>query len=375
MMAGSTPTPSGRSELAPMDRGGRLGRLRQAMVDQDLEALTVTKGENVRWLSGFTGSNGRLIITPDTVVAVTDGRYQAQIAHQFDQNGIEARIEITTTGVGEILAGVCPAGSSLGLESHHVTWKQRDQVAAWLPGRELVAVDGLVEELRKVKDGGELDRLRRAAAIADQALATVHPLLTQGLTEVEVARQLDRCMVDLGADGPSFDTIVAAGANSARPHHRPSGKVIKPGELVIIDTGARLDGYGSDMTRTFVAGDQVDSEHRRWYGAVIEAQAAGVAAVADGVEVGAVDAACRDILAAHGLAEAFVHGTGHGIGLEIHEDPILSAHTDGILRAGYVVTVEPGIYLPPHGGVRIEDSVVVGPSGCEAITLSPKAPI
>ena len=366
---------AGLPPLVAMDVPTRLDRIRRCLVDHEVDALVVSKPHNVRWLTGFTGSNARLLLTPDTLTAITDGRYRTQIAQQLEETGVEATVEITTTGIGDIMAGAISTGSRVGLEAHHVTWKARDEIAGWLPDRELVALDGVVEEERKLKDDGERSRLARAAAIADRALAEVAPALGDGVTELEIGRRLDALMLAAGADEPSFETIVASGPNSALPHARPGTRTIEAGELVIIDMGARLDGYGSDMTRTFVAGgdhDQLEPEQRRWYRAVAEAQAAGVAAVADGVEIREVDATCRRVLEGHGLGEAFVHGTGHGIGLEIHEDPILSARTDGILRAGYVVTVEPGVYLPPLGGVRIEDSVVVGPSGCEPITHSPK---
>ncbi len=192
------------------------------------------------------------------------------------------------------------------------------------------------------------------------------------MSERHVALQLDTRMLELGADGISFDTIVAAGVNSSRPHHQPSGHVLTRGDLVVIDFGASIDGYGSDMTRTVVCGGRPTPEQDRIYHAVAASQAAGVAAVRDGVEQVAIDTACREVLDREGLGEAFVHGTGHGIGLEIHEQPILSRQSVGILRADLVVTVEPGAYLPGFGGVRVEDSVVVTSTGCVPITLCPK---
>jgi len=362
----------GLPPLTAMDFSSRLTRLRQMLDQAEVRALLVTKQANVRWLTGFTGSNGAVIVTADTPVVVTDSRYRSQVATQLAQAGVEATIEITSTGLDELLADGVPAGGRLGLESHHITWKRHTELASRLEGRELVAMDRVVEELRKQKDDGEISRLRRAAAMADLALAELGPMLGHRPTERAVARTLDGIVIDLGADGPSYDTIVASGPNAALPHAAPTDRIIEGDDLVIIDVGARLDGYGSDMTRTFVAGGNPSAEHRRLFNAVIESQAAGVAALADGVEVRSVDAICRQVLESHDLGEAFVHGTGHGIGLEIHEDPILSARTDGILRAGYVVTVEPGVYLPAFGGVRIEDSVIIGNVGNEAITLSPK---
>jgi Xaa-Pro aminopeptidase len=359
-------------DVEPMDLPSRTERLRSALPGLGVDAVLVTKAANVRWLTGFTGSNGQLLITDDRLVAVTDGRYRKQISDQLDAAGVQATIEITTTETAAILGRELPATARLGLEATHVTWAYRDKIDSWLPGRELVALDAPIEQLRKVKDRGERSRLARAAAMADAALAAVEPDLGQLPTEREVALRLDALMIGLGADEPSYDTIVASGPNAALPHAHPTDRVIGAGDTLIIDVGARLDGYGSDMTRTFVIGDTVGDEQQRWYDAVAEAQEAGVAAVADGVEERAIDLACREVLDEHGLVDAFIHGTGHGIGLEIHEDPILSPRSTGILQAGYVVTVEPGVYFPNQGGVRIEDAVVVTDDGCQPITNSPK---
>ncbi len=374
MSSGELSTGSGR-ELPPlvaMDVAARLGRIRAVMSDAHLDALLVTKASNIRWLTGFTGSNGQLLVTADALIAITDGRYRTQIANQLDEAGVEATVEITSTGAGPVLDASIAAGANVGLEADDVTWKYRDQVAEWLPGRTLTPTDKLIEECRKDKDPGEISRLRRAAAMADIALAEVSGQLADALSEKEIARRLDAVMVELGADEPSYDTIVASGPNAALPHAHPTDRVIEGNDLVIIDVGARLDGYGSDMTRTFVAGGQPSGEQQRLYDVVIEAQAAGVAAVAAGVEEIEIDRVCRRVLDDHGLLDAFIHGTGHGIGLEIHEDPILSPRSTGILRAGFVVTVEPGVYLTEQGGVRIEDSVIVTDGGCEPITHSPK---
>ncbi|MEM8925873.1 MAG: aminopeptidase P family protein [Actinomycetota bacterium] len=360
-------------DLLPMDVAGRLPLLRQAMADADITALWVTDLDNVRWLTGFTGSNARVLITPEELVAVTDGRYREQIADQLDTAGVDARVEVTVTDVGEVVTGALAAGTRLGIEADHLTVAGHRQLLGWLDGAaEVVATTGILPGLRRRKDEGEQSRLIRAAAMADVALAAVAPMLGRGPTEKQVAQALDRSMVDLGADAPSYETIVASGPNAALPHARPTDRVIEADDLVIIDVGARLDGYGSDMTRTFVAGGEPSAEQQRWYDAVIKAQAAGVASVAEGVELRAVDRACRSVLEDHGLAEAFIHGTGHGIGLRIHEDPFLSARSDGILQRGFVVTVEPGVYLPGRGGVRIEDAVIVLDEGCETITHSPK---
>ncbi len=359
--------------LPSMDRTARLGRVRGAMSEAGCDALVVTKAENIRWLSAFTGSNGTAVIGPESLMLITDGRYETQIAQQLEDAEITAEVRITRDISAPVLEAV---GSSarIGLESDAVTWSAQRDFARWFEGRELIATSDLLEAQRRIKDDGEIARLRRAAAIADAALAEIKPELANGRTERWIARALDGAMLDGGADDLSFDTIVAAGQNSAKPHATPSDRVIGRGDMVVIDFGAKVDGYGSDMTRSFLLGEPSERQ-RTVFDAVIRAQAAGVAAVADGVAEREIDRVCRDSLAEDGLAEAFIHGTGHGIGLEIHENPILSTRASGILRSGYVVTVEPGAYLPDLGGIRIEDSVVVTESGCDPITLSPKSPM
>jgi len=218
-------------------------------------------------------------------------------------------------------------------------------------------------------------RIEAACAIADAALAEVAPMLEDGPTEQAFALALDTEMRRQGADDISFDTIVAAGPNGSRPHHSPSDRGIERGDLVVIDFGALVDGYHSDMTRTIAVGGPaaLDETQTRMLEVVRASQAAGVAAVAAGVSTKEVDAACRSVIAEAGWGDAFVHGTGHGVGLDIHEEPRVSTVTDAMLAPGHVVTVEPGVYLPGHGGVRIEDTVVVTRSGCRTLTRAPKS--
>jgi len=225
-----------------------------------------------------------------------------------------------------------------------------------------------------VKDDGEQDRIEAAATIADRALAEVLDLLRDGRTEAEIALALDSAMRRLGAQAPAFETIVAGGPNAAKPHARPSPRPVGQGEMVVIDFGATVDGYRSDMTRTFCVGEP-DAKASRVYEVVRASQAAGVDAVAAGRPAAEVDAACRDLIGEAGWRDAFVHGTGHGVGLDIHEAPAVSATSTDTLSAASVVTVEPGIYLPGETGVRIEDTVVVTSQGCRALTRFPKEPI
>jgi Xaa-Pro aminopeptidase len=238
---------------------------------------------------------------------------------------------------------------------------------------EIAATNGIVEELRLIKDAGEAARIRAACAIADEALLQIRPRLGDGLTEIEFGLELDSRMRKLGAADLSFETIVASGPNGAKPHHRPSSRRIVDGDLVVIDFGALIDGYHSDMTRTVAVGD-IGDERRNMLDVVLASQQAGVDAIRPGVAAAEVDAACRKVIVDAGLGEAFLHSTGHGVGLDIHEEPRVSTRSTATLRPGHVVTVEPGVYLPELGGVRIEDTLLVTEGGCDRLTLAPKNP-
>ena len=360
--------------LPAMDVAGRVDRLRALLAAEAVDALLVTALTNVRYLTGFTGSAGVVAVTADELLLVTDGRYTEQAADQLAAAGVEARLEITGTEQRRIVAEALVDATRIGLEADHVSWAaQRRYEREWFPDTTLVATSGLVEQLRRTKDTGELARMEVAAAVADAALAELRPWLLTGPTEAEFALELDATMRRLGATRPSFETIVASGPNGARPHARPSGRRITDGDLVVLDFGAVVDGYCSDMTRTVAVGE-VDETSRRMLEVVTAAQAAGVAAVRPGVDAAEVDAACRAVIAAAGWADAFTHGTGHGVGLDIHEAPRVGTTSDATLVVGDVVTVEPGVYLPAHGGVRVEDTVVVTPEGCRPLTHSTKDP-
>jgi Xaa-Pro aminopeptidase len=359
-----------------MDVADRPVRLRGRLENAGCDAVLVTNLTNIRYLTGFTGSAAMLLVTPDELVFVTDGRYRDQAASQLEAARVAATIQVgrTQDEQRDLLAKPVGAVARLGLEAEAVTWAQQRRFSSeWFAGTEMVPTEGLVEDLRRVKDAGEVARIQAACAMADDALAAVRHRLGEGATESEVALELEWQMRRLGADGPSFDTIVASGANGAMPHHRAGERRIAEGDLVVIDFGALLDGYHSDMTRTFMVGHP-SATQRRMLDAVHAAQAAGVAAVRAGVEARDVDEACRAVLRDVGWEDAFLHGTGHGVGLDIHESPRVSASAAGSLADGHVVTVEPGVYLPEHGGVRIEDTVVVTAEGCRTLTLAPKAP-
>lgn len=358
----------------PMDVAGRLPRLRERLAESGCDALLVTTLANVRYLTGFSGSAALLLVLPDELVLSTDGRYQFQSAEQLAAAGVEARVEIGNAAAQrEALSAAAAAVGRLGLEAGNVTWaRQRAFDAEWFSSAELVPTENLVEGLRRVKDEGEVARMAAAAGIADAALEAVKPLLAGGVTEADLALALDHEMRRLGATASSFDTIVASGPNGAKPHARPSSRRIEEGELVVLDFGAVVDGYCSDMTRTVCIGEPRSATLARMVEVVAESQRAGVEAVRAGRSAAEVDKVCRDVIAGVGWGDAFLHSTGHGVGLDIHEAPSVAATSGDTLEAGYVVTVEPGVYLPEHGGVRIEDTVVVTGDGCRPLTLAPK---
>jgi Xaa-Pro aminopeptidase len=371
--------------LPPLSVAGRLDRLRAALAAVETagdrpEAMVVTTPANVRWLTGFTGSAGVLVVTGDHALLATDGRYRTQAAEQLAASGVAADVDLCIGGVvaqREALAAAASTAAAVGLEAGDVTWAAVHTWEEVLGPRPLVATHGVVEGLRVVKDAAEVTRMERAAAIADAALGAVLPLLHRAaggeeLTESAFAAALDHAMRTHGAEDRAFETIVASGENSAKPHARPGQRLIRPGDPVVVDFGATFDGYRSDMTRTFCVGGAPTGELATVFAVVAESQVAGVDAVAPGVATGDVDKVCRDRIAAAGWAEQFEHGTGHGVGLDIHEGPAVGAGSTAILQAGIVVTVEPGVYLPVVGGVRIEDTLVVTDTGSRPLTRFPK---
>jgi Xaa-Pro aminopeptidase len=370
-----------------MTPAARRDALRALLRIAELDALLVTDLVNVRYLSGFTGSNAALLVPADgergTRLA-TDGRYTTQAAAEVP----DVPVLIERACARALVADAGAAGiRRLGFESGHLTVDahaallevvsadngEADNGEADNGEVELRRAPGLVQQLRAVKDEAEIDALRTACAAADAALADLIAAggLRPGRTEREVAADLEQRMRQHGADAPAFDTIIAAGANSAIPHHRPTDAVLASGDFVKMDFGALRAGYHSDMTRTVVLGRPADWQ-RELYALVAEAQAAGRAALGVGVEVASVDAAAREVITEAGRGAEFSHGLGHGVGLEIHEAPALSATGAGTLASGMAVTVEPGVYLAGRGGVRIEDTLVVRPDGAELLTLTGK---
>jgi Xaa-Pro aminopeptidase len=350
-----------------MTVAGRAERVRRRF--EAIDALLISDLTNIRWLTGFSGSNGWVVIGPQRLALVTDGRYGVQARRQLDDAGVEADVVVGTSGAElvEHLAALASGVSRLGFEADHVSVAQHGRWAAAFSST-LVATSGLVEAERRAKDSSEIEAIERACSIADAALAEVAPQLGSGLTEADVRNRLELRMRELGASGPSYDTIVATGPiNAALPHHRPTNTLIEPGHTVIIDVGALVDGYHSDMTRSYVIGEP-SAAHRERYELVLAAQQAGVAAVRPGLTTAALDATCRSIISDAGYGDWFSHGTGHGVGLLIHEDPFVNASGGWTLQPGDVVTVEPGVYREGFGGFRVEDLVAVTDDGHRVLT-------
>ena len=384
-MSGTTPSAGGPSgppvglPLAPlplMQVADRLDRLRPLLAGAGIDGLLVTDLTNVRYLTGFTGSAGSLWVDVDRAVLVTDGRYRDQAPDQVAASGVDVDVEITGSGRPSPVEALVGGVDRVGLEADSVTWAEAGRLAGMVAdagGRDPVRTSGLVESLRQVKDDGEVARIAAAAAIADRALASVEASFVAGAVESELAAELDHAMRLGGAADRAFETIVAGGPNGARPHARPGDRALVDGDLVVRDFGAVVDGYRSDMTRSMRVGGTGTGPEADLLAVVLDAQAAGLAVVADGVPLSEVDRACRDVLVGAGLGEAFSHGTGHGVGLDIHEGPAVASTATGSLMAGQVVTVEPGAYVAGLGGVRWEDTVLVTDDGHRPLTGSPKA--
>ena len=353
---------------------GRIARLRDRLDNARVDAAVIVEPANVRWLTGFTGSNGTVVVLgTGEAVLVTDSRYAEQAPAQLAESGCGDDVEVLVARrAAEAAAERLEGAARLGLEDS-VAWGEQIRWSKAVEA-ETVPLTAAVESLRAVKNDAELARIEAAALIADAALAAVQPLLRPGTTETQIQHALDDAIRAAGASSPAYDTIVASGPNSALPHAQPTDRALRAGDLVIVDVGATVDGYHSDMTRSFVLGD-ADERAAAMLEAVVRSQSAGVATVRPGVAAGEIDKACRSIIEEAGMGEAFVHGTGHGVGLDVHELPRVTAGSEAVLAPGNVLTVEPGVYFPGFGGVRVEDLVVVTDDGCRPLTLHPKTPL
>ena len=333
-----------------------------------LGCLLVTRPANWYYLTGFTGESGALIVSRRGTTLITDGRFTSQARGEMSGVRIVQQKGSLVAAVGEFLKGA----GSVGFDASHVTVGQRAALqraggrrVRWVPSA------GHVEELRSRKDPQELARMRLAAILAGKVLEAALKLLKPGVRELEIAAEIEYQMRHLGASGPAFETIVAFGERSAYPHARATAKRLRKNELVVLDLGAILAHYCSDITRTVVVG-RASTKIRHWHKSVQEAQAAAIGAVKAGASCGEVDAAARTVLAKHRLDRYFVHSTGHGLGLEVHEDPRVAKGQKQTLEPGNVVTIEPGVYVPGVGGIRIEDDVAVHASNTEVLTRIPR---
>lgn len=344
----------------------RISSLLDRMDSAGVDALLVTSMANRRYLSGFTGSSANLVIGRRRKLLITDGRYTTQARAQAPLFEI-----VTHTGpiLDQVAQSVIDVGiERLGFDPALTTVADHTKLTATLNTRcQLVDVSGLVERLRQVKDRAELEHLRKAIALADSVMETVADLVRPGAREIGIAIRIEQEFRLGGASGPSFPVIVAAGGNAAMPHHSPSDKTLAPGDPLVVDMGALVDGYCSDMTRTFCVGGE-DRKFAEIYRIVLEAQLAAIGAIRGGAPARECDKAARDVIGEAGYGDFFGHGTGHGVGLEIHEAPRVGRTSDDTLQAGMVHSVEPGIYIPDWGGVRIEDLVLVTPYGVEVLT-------
>ncbi len=345
----------------------RLTRFRELLSQHGYEAFLVTHPDDRRYLSGFTGSAGTLLITAAEAFLLTDFRYVEQSRAQaplFDIRQYQ--------NMPETLADLAHLAKvdKIAFASDHVTFADVEELKAKVPV-EWIPTQGLVSRLRWVKEAEELECIAKAAAIADAALAEIRPIIKAGSSERDIALELEFAMKRRGSEGLSFDSIIASGPNGALPHARPTERVLQDGDFVVMDFGAIWQGYHSDITRTFMVGEPT-SKHQEIYEITLKAQLAALQHVAPGRTGKEIDQVARDIISEAGYGDRFGHGLGHGVGLAVHEGPTLSWRGKEPLSAGMVVTVEPGIYLPGWGGVRIEDLVVVTEEGCRILTATPK---
>ncbi|MGX4761066.1 aminopeptidase P family protein [Corynebacterium sp. FDAARGOS 1242] len=356
--------------LADTRFSNRRRRLASTLAGQRIDGVVITHLTHVRYLTGFSGSNGGLLLRKDlSALMATDGRYTTQIADEVPD--IEA---VLGRDVGPHLLSQLDGEMRVGYEADYVTVSQLKRMEEAAPeGVTLVPVSGVIEDIRLIKDHIELQKLEEIAALANQALTELIEAgeVAAGRTERQVAADLEYRMRMLGSERVSFDTIVASGENSAKPHHGADDRELRNGDLVTIDFGAHLRGFNSDCTRTFVIGE-VTEFAQEIYDIVLRAQEAGVKASVPGASLVDVDAACRDIISEAGYGEYFVHSTGHGIGLDVHEGPSAAKTGTGELAEGMTLTIEPGIYVPGKGGVRIEDSLIITSGAPKIITAYPK---
>jgi Xaa-Pro aminopeptidase len=349
-----------------MDYESRIAKVAEALPEHKVDALLVTSLTNVRYLTGFSGTNGQVLVSVGRATFFTDPRYRAQAGDIVSG----ADIVIYSDKLTDVLAEHF-SGRVLGVEGQNMTLAQHASFEEALDDVTIEATRNVVEDLRRTKEPAEIELIRQAVAVGDETFSWLLERLTPGATEKEIALDLEMRLRTTGADGVSFDPIVGSGPLSAHIHHTPSDRSLERGDLVLLDFGCVVDGYCSDLTRTVVLGAATEDQ-RRIYSTVLEAQARGIEAVAVDASGPEVDAAARAVIDAAGHADDFGHGLGHGVGLDVHEAPRLHRASDHSLVASDVVTIEPGIYVSGMGGIRIEDCVLVGDEGAEVLGRAPK---
>jgi Xaa-Pro aminopeptidase len=347
----------------------RLRKVRDELAAGKLDALIVTDNLNVRYLSGFTGTYGVLLTTLESAYLVTDARYAEQASQECPDVCLEL-VENAWMPATEALIDRLNL-RRIGFEGHALSYENWHELQEAMSSRELVSVEDPVGRIRMAKEPSELSAIREAVRIADAVYERISGFLSPGLQEREVAAEIDYALRKMGAEGEAFDTLVASGARSALPHGKPTVRRIAQGELILLDFGARFQGYHSDITRTVVMGAP-DSRQEEIYGIVLEAQSKAIEAIRPGLEGREVDAVARECIAKKGYGQYFGYGLGHGLGLSVHDRRILGRRSEIVLATGMVVTVEPGIHIPGWGGIRIEDDVLITESGAEVLTQSPK---
>ena len=348
----------------------RLKSLRESFLSLNIAGILVTNPMNIRWLSGFTGSYGRLLITEDKAVLGTDSRYfiQAQIEAPDFELFQDNRLDESTKALLSFTAA-----TRLGIEANHLTLAEFNKLKRledyiWIP------LSNTIEEFRQYKTPTEISLIEKAASITDEAMALLPQFLWEGISEIELAWELEKSMREAGATGLAFPMIVAFGPNSALPHHNPGEKLLKPNEIVLIDMGAELNGYKSDLTRSFFFGDE-NEQFQEIFDLVLGAQNAALHGLRNGALSGTIHHLAMDVIAAGGYAENFTHGLGHGVGLDIHEIPNLTYLRPSVpIVSSTALTIEPGIYIEGWGGIRIEDLVVIDEDGFRFISKAPKSP-
>ncbi|HID95156.1 MAG TPA: aminopeptidase P family protein [Candidatus Latescibacteria bacterium] len=347
----------------------RIKRLRDRFQDFEIDSLLVFSQVNIRYLSGFTGSSGILLISPQRCFLVTDFRYKQQGSLQ----ALDCEIIIAQDGLIRAL-GKLPIdsfGKRMGFESEYTSFKQYTELKESLPSVSLIPVQNLVEDLSVIKEDGEIRCIKRAAEISDRVFEEAVAFIKPGVTERDVAAEIDYAIRRAGGEKASFDTIVASGPRSSMPHATTSDRVIQEGDLVVLDFGARYEGYASDLSRTLVVGTPTERQGQL-YKIVQKAQETAIQEAREGITCSQLDGVARRIIEDAGHGADFGHPLGHGVGLNVHDPPRVSWRDGVVLKAGMVITIEPGIYIPDWGGIRIEDVIVIREDGCENLTTAKK---